>query len=69
MDGMLCDRCGAVASHFHEDYGNVCPRCVARWSGQAEPWYCPQCGEPAAEGGIHERCKTAWALSVYRDRD
>lgn len=27
MDGMLCDRCGDPATHFHEDFGNVCPAC------------------------------------------
>ncbi len=32
MDGMLCDRCGEVATHFHEDYGNVCDRCAAYWT-------------------------------------
>ena len=32
MDGMLCDRCGLPATHFHEDYGNVCASCAAHWS-------------------------------------
>lgn len=32
MDGMLCDRCGNVASHFHEDYGNVCDQCAGHWT-------------------------------------
>ncbi len=29
-DGCLCDRCGDVAVHFHEDYGNMCRSCEVR---------------------------------------
>jgi hypothetical protein len=32
MDAMLCDRCGEVATHFHEDYGNVCQQCARYWT-------------------------------------
>ena len=36
QDGMLCDRCGDIATHFHEDYGNVCPTCAVHWSNRDE---------------------------------
>lgn len=35
-DGYLCDRCGEPATHFHEDYGNVCPECCIYWSREVD---------------------------------
>lgn len=32
FDGFLCEHCGEVASHFHEDYGNVCTQCAKYWT-------------------------------------
>lgn len=37
MDGMFCDRCGEPATHFHEDFGNVCPACSGYWSNKFDP--------------------------------
>ena len=56
---------------------NVCPsdvcgggddvRTPAGWASLDDVWYCPQCGEPCPEGGVHEACKAAFAASARDD--
>lgn len=44
-DGCLCERCGDMATHFHEDFGMMCQACAARASNHEPP---PDLVEPPA---------------------
>ena len=62
MDGMLCDRCGDVATHFHEDFGNVCPACAKHWSRK----FAPEPGDRELQGYARRAAVTG---SDFLDHD
>lgn len=43
QDAMLCNRCGDIATGFHEDFGNMCQSCSVCWHDRSierpEPEY------------------------------
>lgn len=49
MDGMLCDRCGDVATHFHEDFGNCCDACAEHWTRQSQTEPSPDASRDEAD--------------------
>ena len=72
MDGMLCDRCGLPATHFHEDYGNVCASCAAHWSErfdtrheQPPPWACRQWGGYGHDWLDCDECVRAYEAQAW----